>query len=326
VTPDDLASADFPTGALVVALEGTIVQTVQLGSEALTIGRLPQNRLVLQNAAVSRYHAEVRMEGGQATLTDVGSSGGTFVGEEQLRPNQPFSLAPGQVFRVGPFDCTYIAPTAPKVRAEVEPVAKVAPASPPARGKRGDRAAKERDADGEDGSETIIQHPQRPRLPVPGPVGERSRYLRYLPGIYHDADFLGRMLLIYEELWEPLEWRQNHIDFYFDPRTAPREFLGWLATWIGLTLDKHWPEERRRLLLDEAMELYRWRGTHYGLARMIEVCTGISATITDVPGRPFVMRVQVRIPRDSYVRAEMIERLVQGHKPAHVGYVLEVST
>jgi phage tail-like protein len=132
------------------------------------------------------------------------------------------------------------------------------------------------------------------------------------------------MLLIYEALWEPLEWRETHIDYYFDAQTAPAPFLPWLATWLGLALDRHWPEERRRQLLAEAMDLYRWRGTQYGLQRMLEVCTGLSSTITEDAQTPFVFRISIRVPKDSNIRTEMIERLVEMHKPAHVGYVLEV--
>ena len=61
---------------------------------------------------------------------------------------------------------------------------------------------------------------------------------------------------------------------YFEPRTA-RAAASWLGGWLDVTLDPHWPEDRRRGLLAEAMELYRWRGTAYGLSRMIEVSTGL---------------------------------------------------
>jgi hypothetical protein len=79
-------------------------------------------------------------------------------------------------------------------------------------------------------------------------------------------------------------------------------------------------------MLAEAMELYRWRGTPYGLSRMLEVCTGVTPTITEDVRVPYVFRISVRVPPDSRVRPEVIDRLVQAHKPAHVGYVLEVTT
>jgi phage tail-like protein len=136
-------------------------------------------------------------------------------------------------------------------------------------------------------------------------------------------DFLGRMLLIFEALWEPLEQRQDHIALYYDPRTAPAAMLPWIASWLDLALDHHWPEERRRRLLREAMDLYRWRGTSYGLARMLEVSAGVAARVTDDPAEPWVVRVEVTLPPAGEVRREAVEALVRAHKPAHVGYVLE---
>jgi phage tail-like protein len=315
VTDESSTLPSLPGGGAIVTLEGTVVQTVPLGEASLTIGRLPDNRLVLQNTSVSRYHAELRVEaGGSATLTDVGSSGGTFLGEHQLKPHQPYALQGGAVFRIGPYTITYVAPTggppvldipmAPSVRrrrpVEIEPL-----------------AAEE---------ETVVQYPTRARFAVPLPPDRTSRYVRHLPLVYQDAEFLGRFLLIFETLWEPMEWRQNHLPMYFTARTAPSEFLPWLAGWLGLVLDKHWPEERRRRLLAEAMELYRWRGTAYGLSRMLEVCVGVAPTIAEDSRRPYVFRISVRVPPEARVRPEMIERLVQAHKPAHVGYVLEVLT
>jgi phage tail-like protein len=173
--------------------------------------------------------------------------------------------------------------------------------------------------------------PPRPTWPLPLAEGPASRYLHYLPGIYQESEFLGRFLLIMESIWEPLERRQDFVDMYFDPRTSPREFVFWLAGWLGLALDTHWPEERCRRLLTEAMDLYRWRGTRYGLARMIEVCTGLEPEVVDLSdgapdaaARPFVFRVRLAIPSGSDVDGRLVETLIRAHKPAHAGYVLEI--
>jgi phage tail P2-like protein len=126
-----------------------------------------------------------------------------------------------------------------------------------------------------------------------------------------------------------LEQRQDHIEMYFDVQTCPPAFLPWLASWLGLSLNERWPEARRRRLLAQAMELYRWRGTHYGLVRMIEVCTGITPVITEHPSQPFVFRIRITLPPGTSGEAvdkDFIEELIQAHKPAHAGYVLEVNT
>jgi phage tail-like protein len=165
---------------------------------------------------------------------------------------------------------------------------------------------------------------RRPSYPARALPTGPSRYLRDLPAVYQESDFLARMLLIFESIWEPIEQRQDHFAMYFSARTCPGDFVPWLASWLHLTLDAHWPEPRQRALLAEAMDLYRWRGTPYGLVRMIEVCTGITPVITEPKETPYVFQIAVVIPPGSAVRRELIEELIMTHKPAHVGYELRV--
>jgi phage tail-like protein len=253
------------------------------------------------------------------------------------------------VIRIGPYDLTYIAATVA--------AATVVASSPAARRIPPVRTVTPSPISLLPIDDILPPVPARPRFPAPLPATLRSQYLRHLPSLFDDttldiakaleeplrrpngelligADgeplrrnqaFLGRMLVIFEALWEPLEQRQDHIAMYFDPQTCPAELLSWLASWLDVTLDPHWPEDRRRSLLAEAMELYRWRGTTYGLTRMIEVSTGLTPVITDDPNNPFVIRVRVSIPSSSGVRRDVIENLIREHKPAHVGYVLETS-
>jgi phage tail-like protein len=164
----------------------------------------------------------------------------------------------------------------------------------------------------------------RPTFPMPQPIGPLSRYLADLPAIYHDGDFLGRFLMIIEGLWEPLEQRQTHMPMYFDPRTCPAPMLPWLAGWLDIFIDRLWPEARQRAILSEAMDLLRWRGTRFGLSRMIELSTGITPEILDEPGQSWVMRVRISIPETHQVDRQFLETLIQSHKPAHVGYILEL--
>ncbi len=307
----DLKAARPPTsyGVLTALLDGTLVHTMPVTDRVLRIGRLPDNELVLSHATISRHHAEVRIQNGQPVLTDVGSSAGTFAGGTRLSANQPVLLEPGVDVRIGPYTLKYT-PNAP-AHAVLPGVSEAA-----ARGPSGPLVAPEII------EEMLAATPGRPTLPVPRPDPGQSRYVGRLPAMFQDNEFLGRFLLIFETLWEPLEWRQNHYELYFDPQTSPAGWLAWLAGWLDLTVNPHWPEDRRRRLLDEAMELYRWRGTPYGLTRMIEVCTGHSIEVTEAGAEPFTFRV--RVPSSSAAQRDLIEQLVATHKPAHVGYVMEV--
>ena len=64
-----------------------------------TLGRDPACDLVLDDASVSRRHAQVAREAGGFSLTDLGSSGGTFVGDERV--TAPRLLLDGDRVRLG---------------------------------------------------------------------------------------------------------------------------------------------------------------------------------------------------------------------------------
>jgi phage tail-like protein len=136
--------------------------------------------------------------------------------------------------------------------------------------------------------------------------------------------FLGRFLRIFEAIWEPLEQRQDYLQLYFDPRTCPPIFLDWLASWLNISLPPRLPLRRKRRFLSEAMDLYRLRGTREGLSRVITACTDLIPVIEDDPELPFVVRIGLAMPQDHDVDAELIEELIVEHKPAYLGYVLDI--
>ena len=50
-------------------------------------GRNPDNEIILNNPIISRYHANIQIDCGRATLFDCGSKNGTFIkGERDLDP------------------------------------------------------------------------------------------------------------------------------------------------------------------------------------------------------------------------------------------------
>jgi DNA-binding NtrC family response regulator len=69
-----------------------------LGDGPLTIGRDARNGLRIGDAKSSRVHAEVACSGGQYSLTDLGSSNGTWKGEDRL---DSAPLSDGFTFRIG---------------------------------------------------------------------------------------------------------------------------------------------------------------------------------------------------------------------------------
>ncbi|ABU58884.1 phage tail protein I [Roseiflexus castenholzii] len=324
-------------------------QVVTLRQPQYTIGRNPARDLHLDSPVVSNMHGRIDAGPQGAQLVDLGSTNGTFIGERRLPPNQPYPLVPGEEVRIGPFILIYIPPGVVYPPEEVAlPVAEMPEPPSVIEEEPLTAAISGETTEGAVGESAAMATPEAPSAPPSPPPPEEpvvvaqefperlpvryaassdgldSRYLRYLPAIFQENEFLGRYLRIFETIWEPLEWRQNHINLYFDPRTCPLSFLPWLAGWLDMEVNPYWPESRIRRLIAEAADLYRWRGTAYGLKRLIEVVTGLTPTITEEPSQPFVFRISLALPPGSDVDARLIDNLVRAHKPAHAGYILDI--
>lgn len=164
------------------------------------------------------------------------------------------------------------------------------------------------------------------------------RMLHYLPEIYqpeqpvrqeedHDNDtsdtFLARFLGLIESILLPAEWTIGNFDLFLDPKTAPEQFLPWLAHWFGFTTTE-WDEHQQRALLAH----YPWRGTRRGLQRLLEVYTGHSPQIVD--GLELALfQFHVRLPvneetlKAKKITRASIERLIDETKPVHTTYRLD---
>ncbi len=67
------------------------------------IGRHPNCDLVLDGPAVSRVHGRVLFESGQCFFTDLGSTDGSRLNNEETQVNQSYEIAPDDVIRIGEF-------------------------------------------------------------------------------------------------------------------------------------------------------------------------------------------------------------------------------
>ena len=128
----------------------------------------------------------------------------------------------------------------------------------------------------------------------------RFSYLeQYLPHAYRDdvpsSSFLDGFLANIEGLFTSIEDRIAAAQLLFDARSAPAEALDWLASWFDLVMDPAWDEDRRRLLLRHAVDLFRHRGTPRGLRMAlglaIVACPGDGLFAPDAPEEPGGLRV-----------------------------------
>jgi pSer/pThr/pTyr-binding forkhead associated (FHA) protein len=66
---------------LSLMFDNKIVKEVPVGSRPVTIGRSPDNDILVDNLAVSNYHAKIYYEAGRMVVEDLDSLNGTFVND-----------------------------------------------------------------------------------------------------------------------------------------------------------------------------------------------------------------------------------------------------
>lgn len=109
LAPTVLETGGVAKARLVHRVSGAIAI---LSTNPFTIGREPNNTLVLDDALCSRNHALISQftdpQGNvRYQLTDLSSSNGTCVGGQRLAANQQFWLTPGNVIKIGTQEWTF---------------------------------------------------------------------------------------------------------------------------------------------------------------------------------------------------------------------------
>ncbi|MDX2097709.1 MAG: phage tail protein [Leptolyngbyaceae cyanobacterium bins.59] len=183
-------------------------------------------------------------------------------------------------------------------------------------------------------------------------VRPRSRYLQYLPALYQEVDFIGRLLKVFEQAFDPIVQSLNGMWANLDPLTAPEALLPFLAHWVGWNLDARWSPDQQRRLIRNAMDIYRWRGTRQGLRLFLHLYTDLPLD-EDLPetekhiciqgasykafnlgfaylgldtavgrGRPYHFLVHLRPEPDRSIDESLIRHIIEQEKPAFCTYEL----
>lgn len=86
-----------------------VLDLLALGKEAITVGRAPDNDLMINEPTVSRHHARIYRRQGRWVVRDLNSTSGTFVSyqgepekEFQVREGMEFALKNNSIVRFGP--------------------------------------------------------------------------------------------------------------------------------------------------------------------------------------------------------------------------------
>jgi phage tail-like protein len=173
-----------------------------------------------------------------------------------------------------------------------------------------------------------------PGLPSPVPVVSR------LPAVLQEDEFLQRFLASFDESLAPVFLTLDGLASYVDPRLAPEDFLTWLAEWVGVRVDEHWPVAQRREVVAHGALIHRRRGTAAGIADAVRL-TGAGVVDVDVedsggtvwssspgselPGSPrAALHVRVHARSQDDVDVGRLDAVVRAVKPAHVPHTLEV--
>jgi phage tail-like protein len=174
---------------------------------------------------------------------------------------------------------------------------------------------------------------------VSGLVNPRP-YLEELPALLQEDEFCGRLTRGFDDVIAPIYSTLDCWDSYLEADLAPDDFIDWLASWVGVEIDEHWPLERRRRLIKEIVVLYRIRGTSAGLASHVNLYAGVTPEIlenggclwsqeanTPLPGSPDAqLTVRLQVPDPDTVKRATIERIVAASRPAHLAFTVEVQT
>ena len=194
-------------------------------------------------------------------------------------------------------------------------------------------------------------------------MSDNGGYEQHLPALYQGDSFWARFLKPFERIFstgatlaggvtvQGFEQVIDQMHERFVPDLAPRNFLGWLAAWLALTLREDWDEPTQRTLIRRISSLYPQRGTPAGILSMLELYlpttppaptvsiveasalqVGVTSTVgvdTWVGGDlPHHFTVRVEFPRTNLATFELRRRavidIVEREKPAHTFYDLEM--
>ena len=91
---------------LIASVEGVEIKHVYLTRDRTTLGRKPDNDIVLDNLVVSGHHCVFELHGlADVFLEDLGSTNGTFVNNRRIKRQQ---LSDGDTIAIGHFRIQYL--------------------------------------------------------------------------------------------------------------------------------------------------------------------------------------------------------------------------
>jgi putative nucleotidyltransferase with HDIG domain len=99
-------------GGVEIAVRGTALVYALPEGASVTVGRVAQCEIHIDDQAVSRRHCTLEVRGADVVVTDLASANGTFVNEQAVKSS---TARPGDLIRVGSTILEYRNPAGPRV-------------------------------------------------------------------------------------------------------------------------------------------------------------------------------------------------------------------
>jgi phage tail-like protein len=161
----------------------------------------------------------------------------------------------------------------------------------------------------------------------------RGRWLiDQLPLSMLDDDFMVRFLGIFQDLADTYVVQVDNVEHMVDVGVTPDPMVRYLGKWIGTDeIDPALPDVLQRRIVREYGRMLAWRGTAYGLRRLLELVTDHPAVIEDsggvypegeAPDNPAYVRIAVE--SSGWATEDDLLDMVRAHLPAFVSFELQV--
>jgi phage tail-like protein len=170
----------------------------------------------------------------------------------------------------------------------------------------------------------------------------QTEILERLPDVFKEGatgdDPLSALLGVMEQMHAPDETILGDFGRFVDARRTTDDFVEYLSAWVDLAWlfldppDDPYAQPGRpfpgglgalRELIAAAARETKWRGTAAGMIRMLETATGVQGyrveeAVLDEQGRRLPFRVRVIVPAEAARYVDLVERIVEHERPAHV--------
>lgn len=303
-----------------------------VGRQGLRIGRSGDNSLPLNHREISRQHMRITWrEDDKYLVEDLNSSNGVWLNDTRLMPRIPAELNIGDFIRVGPFllellDFIYeeehqqadvfVGPELPSPEdyPEQQPQRQILPNVPP-------QARATQYTQGTNG-----HRPRQITGYLPGVPRDKSNWMKYLPEVFDQFEFIGRYLLIFESVAAPLFWTIDNFDMYLSPEVTTKEWIQWMSSWFDLLILPELPIAKQRRIMDQLGWLFLRRGTPSGLERMLELYFNVTPIITENGNCHFTVELPLSERNDDDgLGREVADRIINSQRPAFSSYTLEIT-